>query len=77
MVRKTDIQNRIIFVWLTKEESRDDRINDSLTELCASAHNDKFKVVVYRSGTEDLVECLAKLLLHQIDVNAKGSQNKK
>ena len=71
MVKKTDTQNKIIFVWLTNEESRDKGVDDELNNLYSVAKKDKFKVAVYYSGSEDLVECLTKLLIHEIDLSTK------
>ena len=51
-------------VWLTKEESENQEIKESLKPLMAEYKAKKYKFVVYHSGKSNLVEQTKDLLRH-------------
>jgi len=47
-------EKKIISVWLTKAESRDENLQRRLKPMYAQWKKEKHLVTVYHSGTEDL-----------------------
>jgi len=57
-------EKKIISVWLTKQESRDQALRDRLKPLYAQWKAQKYLVAVYHSGTEDLYRSTLDLLAY-------------
>ncbi len=55
---------RIVEIWLTKEESRDAAIQESLKHLYRKWKEKRYLVAVFHSGTKDLVKATKGLLLY-------------
>ena len=56
-------QQRLLLIWLTQEESKDESIQDKLNPLCAAGKAAGWKAVIFRSGDQDLFENTLDLLL--------------
>lgn len=50
-------------IWLTREESADTALSDALEPAYAFCRAQKLLPVLYRSGTQELRECTAALLM--------------
>ena len=57
-------EKKIISIWLTKQESRDQALRDRLKPLYAQWKTQKYLVAVYHSGTEDLYRSTLDLLVY-------------
>lgn len=57
-------QFRFAFVWLTNEEKNDQQIRESLQPLMTEYKSKKYKLVVFESGSRDLLEQTKGLLSH-------------
>lgn len=66
-----DEQAKIIEVWLTQAESTDQVLNDRLKPLYKKWKQQKYMTCVFRSGSRDLQDQTAGLLLHNRDYFAK------
>jgi hypothetical protein len=55
---------KIIEIWLTNAEQKDDNIQESLKPIYAKCKQEKYKVAVFLSGTKDLFTQTESLLLH-------------
>ena len=56
-------QQRLLLIWLTREESGDDSLRAKLNALCAAGKAAGWKAVIFRSGEQDLFENTRDLLL--------------
>lgn len=65
-----------VYIWLTKEESCNEQINEQLKPLFKECKSNGYLAVVYRSGTEDLVETIRALLLYNIRRSAELRKEK-
>ena len=57
-------EKKIISVWLTKAESRDEYLQRRLKSMYPKWKKEKYLVAVYHSGTEDLFESTLALLAY-------------
>ena len=57
-------EKRIISVWLTKAESRDENLQRRLKTMYPKWKKEKYVVAVYHSGKEDLFESTLALLAY-------------
>ena len=64
-------EKKIISVWLTKAESRDENLQRRLKSMYPKWKKEKYLVAVYRSGTKDLRSSTLDLLLHNKKVLAE------
>lgn len=65
-----------VYIWLTKEESRNEKLNEQLKPFFKECKSKGFLAVVYRSGTEDLVETTRALLIYNIHRSAELRKEK-
>ena len=66
-----DEQAKIIEVWLTQAESADQALNERLKPLYKKWKQQKYMTCVFRSGSRNLQDQTAGLLLHNRDYFAK------
>ena len=57
-------EKKIISVWLTKAESKDEALQNRLKPMYAKWKKEKYLVAVYHSGTEDLYRSTLDLLAY-------------
>ena len=57
-------EKKIISVWLTKAESKDEALQNRLKPMYAKRKKEKYLVAVYHSGTEDLYRSTLDLLAY-------------
>ena len=57
-------EKKIISVWLTKAESKDEALQNRLKPMYAKWKKEKYMVAVYHSGTEDLYRSTLDLLAY-------------
>ena len=57
-------EKKIISVWLTKAESRDENLQCRLKSMYSKWKKEKYLVAVYHSGTEDLYRSTLDLLAY-------------
>ena len=54
--------SKLAEIWLTKAESRDERINLKLKNLCRDFKEKKYRAVVFRSGMGNIEALTAALV---------------
>jgi len=59
-------EKKLVCIWLTRAESSNEQLNESLKQLYKKCKEKGFFVAVYRSGTEDLLESTSALLIYNI-----------
>lgn len=57
-------KEKIVEVWLTKAESQDQNLRESLKDLYAEYKKKKYMVAVFESGNRDLYQDTRDLLLY-------------
>ena len=57
-------EKKIISVWLTKAESKDEALQNRLKPMYAKCKKEIYLVAVYHSGTEDLYRSTLDLLAY-------------
>ena len=62
---------KYVSVWLTKAESADPALKESLKSLYSEYKQKKYRVVVFESGRGDLPTLTKDLLKHNIDLSAQ------
>ena len=60
----TDEKDKLLAVWLTREEHDDPGIMTALSPLFAQFKKRKYQPVIYRPGNGELMENTAALLCH-------------
>ena len=55
---------RIVEIWLTNPEKANEKLRDSLKPVFDKYRDMKYKVAVFQSGSRDLADSTAGLLLH-------------
>lgn len=65
-----------VYIWLTKEESGNEKLDEQLKPFFKECKSKGFLAVVYRSGTEDLVESTRELLRYNIHRSAERRKEK-
>ena len=55
---------RIVEIWLTNPEKTNEKLRDSLKPVFDKYREMKYKVAVFQSGSRDLTDSMAGLLLH-------------
>ena len=68
-------KNKYVEIWLSSTENNDTEIEMNLKTMYAKYKNDKYRVVVFRSGTENLADNTKDLLLYNMECMAKASQS--
>lgn len=64
MVIDINEQFKIFGIWLTKEESQDQKIKQKIQPLLFEHKKEKYMPVIYISGTRDFIEQTGQLLNH-------------
>ena len=62
---------KYVSVWLTKAESTDSALRESLKSLYSEYKQKKYRVVVFESGRGDLPTLTRDLLKHNIELSAQ------
>ncbi len=62
---------KYVSIWLTREESNNPRIEEMIKNTTPKWKAKGYKVVVFHSGTESLLEVTKNLLLHQLRLQAE------
>ena len=55
---------KYVSIWLTRSESRDDALRESLKPICRKYKEMKYNVVVFESGNGDLLTLTKDLLAY-------------
>lgn len=71
-----DDQAKQIQIWMTRQESQDDALQDRLKPAYAQWKREKYLVAVFRSGRGDLRESVTDLLLHNQKVLAQRAMER-
>lgn len=70
-------QDKIVCCWLSKGEKADEQIRESIKAKQVEWKKNGYAFYTFLSGTEDLVECKKKLLIHNLHAIAlEESKNK-
>ena len=64
-------EKKYVSVWLTKAESTDSALRESLKSLYSEYKQKKYRVVVFESGRGDLPTLTRDLLKHNIELSAQ------
>ena len=64
-------EQKYVSVWLTKAESEDLALRESLKSLYLEYKQKKYRVVVFESGRGDLPTLTRDLLKHNIELSAQ------
>lgn len=64
-------KQKYVSVWLTKAESVDPALKESLKSLYSEYKQKKYRVVVFESGRGDLPTLTRDLLKHNIELSAQ------
>ena len=64
-------EQKYVSVWLTKAESADTALRESLKSLYSEYKQKKYRVVVFESGRGDLPTLTRDLLKHNIELSAQ------
>ena len=64
-------EQKYVSVWLTKAESTDSALRESLKSLYSEYKQKKYRVVVFESGRGDLPTLTRDLLKHNIELSAQ------
>ena len=62
---------KYVSIWLTKAEAADVQMREQLKPLYKKYKQKKYRVVVFESGTGDLLTLTKDLLKHALEVNAR------
>ena len=62
MLIRYDDKARVAEVWLSRADQQAPEIQKKLDRFCAEQKSRKYKVVIFESGTKDLVEATKELL---------------
>ena len=64
-------EQKYVSVWLTRAESADPALKESLKSLYSEYKQKKYRVVVFESGRGDLPTLTRDLLKHNIELSAQ------
>ena len=62
MIIRCDDKARVAEVWLSRADQQAPEIQKKLDRFCVEQKRRKYKVVIFESGTKDLVEATKELL---------------
>ena len=68
-------KNRYVEIWLSNAENKDTEIEKNLKTMYDKYNSDKYRVVVFRSGTENLVKNTKELLRSNLNKTARVVQS--
>lgn len=71
-----DAKQRIVHIWLTKEDQRNADVMSQVDKICAASKANNVQVVIYRSGEQDLKTGTLDLLLFNKKKQAEQLQKK-
>ena len=57
-------EGKYAIVWMTNAEKADPKVMDSLQPLIAECKEKKYRLAIFESGEQDLVESTKDLLIH-------------
>lgn len=70
-------EQKYVSIWLTRAESSDTELRESLTPLFKRYKDQKYRVVIFESGKEDLSTLTKSLLLCNLKNMASSDINGK
>ena len=68
MVIDIDKDSKLAFIWLTNEEQLNTSITNEVEVLIKDFSKQKYKVAIFKSGKEDVVELTCSLLAHNKNI---------
>ena len=71
MVREVCEEKKIAYYWLSKEEKENSKLRQSLKPEYGEWKKKGYKVCVFLSGNENIVELTKELLIHNKEVLAR------
>lgn len=71
MLKWVHDDEKYVEIWLTKAESQDTDLREGLKPLFREYKQKKYRVVIFSSGTGNLLELTKDLLKHTIELNAR------
>lgn len=69
-------EKKRVYIWLTKEEARDEQLKERLKPLYKKYKAKGYLTVVYESGTGDLQESIRELLIYNMYRSAEKQLEK-
>lgn len=67
-------KEKYVSIWLTRAESADVELRESLKPLYAEYKQKNYRVVVFESGSADLAMVTKDLLAHNLEVTARKEE---
>lgn len=64
-------EKKFVEIWLTRDEARDMELKKRLHFVCQYYKRLKYFVSIYESGDSNLLENMAALLRHNIEIQAR------
>jgi len=59
-------KDKMVEIWLTNAEKNDSAIEKELNRICLQAAIEKYKVIVFKSGTGNLYENTKELIFNNL-----------
>lgn len=72
MQREICSEEKIVYYWMTRAEKVNQDLQKSLQSEYVQWRTMKYRVCIFTSGTEDLLESTKELLLHNKNNNQNG-----
>ena len=66
-------QQKQVCIWLTRDESADEKLQKELMQLLEPYRKKRYFFTIYRSGRQDLTEMTSALLIYNIRRSAERS----
>lgn len=73
MLYEVNDVTKIVTIWLTNDDQKDEAVSEKVNEICNKYHDKKYLVGVFKSGKESLYENTRDLLLKNRESMAKKS----
>ena len=67
-------KEKYVSIWLTRAESADAGLRESLKSLYTEYRQQNYRVVVFDSGSADLTTLTKDLLAHNLEVRARKTE---
>ncbi len=61
-------ESKILSVWITKEESVNNELSIELEEIIAKYKAKKYRICIYKSGTNDFKKDILNLILNNVKI---------
>lgn len=71
MIVERNDEEKKVYLWFTKSESRDDELRASLKPKIAELKKQKYFVVMFCSGDGDLIDNTVGMLKHNLQLAAQ------